>query len=206
MEKVAETIVEEPVEKVSNPVVEDIAEAITQEEIPAVVQEAAATELITTGNNVDDEGAVVCDENESTAPTQADLTRDKSNKYEVFEKLLSFLDSEQELNAVLSGYFCKVFQVLVLNKPREVFTYIYSHPEVLGKFAHHIGNKSVSEVLIRILNVSDNVFESSFETSNLESIRESFIYKIVNKLSCQNDSFEDHLNAQSLLSEIVEYK
>lgn len=38
------------------------------------------------------------------------------NKYELFEKFLTFVDTDEELNAVLSGYFNKLFQVLVGNK------------------------------------------------------------------------------------------
>jgi hypothetical protein len=50
----------------------------------------------------------------STAPTQANnqnLTSGKgqANQYELFEKFLSFVDTTDELNPVLSGYFCKLF-------------------------------------------------------------------------------------------------
>lgn len=68
----------------------------------------------------------------------------------------------------------------------------------------HIYNKSISEVLIRVLNVSDNVFEDGFD-ANVDSIRQSFIFKVVEKLD-PSFTFEDHLNAQNLLSELVDYK
>jgi hypothetical protein len=64
----------------------------------------------------------------STVATQGDSKAKRTNKYELFEKLVSFIDTDEELNPVLSGYFCKLFQVLVGNKPKEVFTYIYNHP------------------------------------------------------------------------------
>ncbi|MFS8160056.1 MAG: hypothetical protein ACMG6E_07565 [Candidatus Roizmanbacteria bacterium] len=64
----------------------------------------------------------------STAPTNQDVKSKKFNKYELFEKLISFLDTTEELNPVLCGYFCKLFQVLVGNKTKEVFTYIYNNP------------------------------------------------------------------------------
>jgi hypothetical protein len=82
----------------------------------------------------------------------------KDNKFELFEKLLSFLASDQELNAVLSGYFCKVFSSLVTNKPREVYQYMYTHPEHLENLVKHSYQKSISEALIRLLNTSENVF------------------------------------------------
>mmetsp|Transcript_34172 Transcript_34172/g.25241 ORF Transcript_34172/g.25241 Transcript_34172/m.25241 type:complete len:109 (+) Transcript_34172:878-1204(+) len=61
---------------------------------------------------------------DSTAGTSIDL----SNKYALFEKLLSFLDTQEELNPVLCGYFSKLLHVLVGNKPKEVFEYIANHP------------------------------------------------------------------------------
>lgn len=103
-----------------------------------------------------------------------------TNKYELFEKLLSFIDTDEELNPVLSGYFCKLFQVLVGNKPREVFSYIYQHPVVLDNLVKHIYQKSISEVLIRVLNVTDNIFEEGMgNETTVDVIRQSFVHKIV---------------------------
>jgi hypothetical protein len=38
-----------------------------------------------------------------------EANKKKYNKFELFEKLLSFIDTDEELNPVLSGYFCKLF-------------------------------------------------------------------------------------------------
>ena len=92
--------------------------------------------------------------------------------------MISFLDTDEELNPVLCGYFCKLFQVLTGNKTKEVYTYIYNNPQSLDLFVKHIYNKSVSEVLIRLLNVSDNVFEEG-NGEGVDSIRQSFTFKIV---------------------------
>lgn len=51
---------------------------------------------------------------------------------------MSFIDTDEELNPVLSGYFCKLFQVLVGNKPKEVFTYVYNNPQVIDNLVKHI--------------------------------------------------------------------
>ena len=77
------------------------------------------------------------------------------------------------------------------NKPREVFGYVYSHPHVFDNFVKHLDDKSVSEILIRLLNVSDNMFEDANNgsddnatapaglSSEFDGIRQSYIYKIV---------------------------
>ena len=71
--------------------------------------------------------------------------------------------------------------MLVGNKPKEVFSYIYNHSQVIDNLVKHVSQKSISEVLIRILNVSDNVLEEGIEDS-IETLRQSFIHKIVNRL------------------------
>jgi hypothetical protein len=38
-----------------------------------------------------------------------EANKKKDNKFELFENLLSFIDTDEELNPVLSGYFCKLF-------------------------------------------------------------------------------------------------
>ena len=73
----------------------------------------------------------------------------------------------------------------------------------------HICQKSVSEVLIRLLNVSENVLDDSNELSvrDMDGVRQSFIFKILQRLApSQGDNYEDHLNAQQVLSELADYK
>jgi hypothetical protein len=82
---------------------------------------------------------------------------------------------------------------LVGNKPKEVFGYVYNHPVVLDNLVKHIYQKSICEVLIRLLNVSENVLDENF-SGDFDSIRQSFIHKVLLKLDPQF-SFEDHLNA-----------
>ena len=85
-----------------------------------------------------------------------------------------------------------------------MFNYIYNHTEVIDNLVKHVYQKSISEVLIRILNISENLFNENI-IGMIENIRKSFIHKIVKKFDPKY-TFEDHLNASSLLSELVEYK
>jgi hypothetical protein len=50
------------------------------------------------------------------------------NKYFLFERLLSFLETDEELNSVLAGYFSKLFLTLIQSKQKDVLSYVYSHP------------------------------------------------------------------------------
>lgn len=97
----------------------------------------------------------------TTAPSTqiaAEIKVKQSNKYELFERFLSFLETDEHLNAVLSGYFSKVFSVLVSSRTKEVFNYVYTHTRDLDNLVKHSYQKSVSEVLIRLLNTQENLF------------------------------------------------
>ena len=56
----------------------------------------------------------------STQPTTIPevTVRVKANKFELFERYLAFLETDEELNAVLCGYFSKVFTLLVGSKTK----------------------------------------------------------------------------------------
>lgn len=52
----------------------------------------------------------------------------------------------------LSGYFCKVVQVIIKHQPKEVVKYVIQRDyAVLDKLVAHIDNKSICELLIKIL-------------------------------------------------------
>jgi len=82
----------------------------------------------------------------STSPTTATQPAPAS-KYFLFEQLLSFLDTDEQVNSVLAGYFAKVFAVLLSGKAQDVYRYVYSHPRVLERMVRHLDQKSVSELL-----------------------------------------------------------
>ena len=74
----------------------------------------------------------------------------------------------------------------------------------MDNLVRHVYQKSISEVLIRILNISENLFDEKIFYI-VEDIRKSFVHKIVQKMGPTQQE-EDHLNAASMLSELVEYK
>jgi hypothetical protein len=119
---------------------------------------------------------------DSTAPSilQAQAQK-RPNRFELLEKLLSFLDTDEPLNLVLAGYFSKIFLILLNNKAKDTYQYVYKHHEVLEKLIKHIYSKSISELLVKILNVSEIVSDGNdgLDYDEIDSIRGSFVYKIV---------------------------
>lgn len=86
------------------------------------------------------------------------VLRDGKNKFELFEEFLGFLDTNEDLNSVLCGYWCKLFKVLVGSHPREVFNYFYLHEEIIEKLIRHLYQPAICEVISRLLNFNKTIF------------------------------------------------
>ena len=66
--------------------------------------------------------------------------------------------------------------MLLNNKAAEVYRYIYEHPQVLDNMVKHLYQKSVSEILTKLLNISESMTEdesgsSSFTGDIVDNIR-----------------------------------
>ena len=113
------------------------------------------------------------------------------------------METPEEVNAVLAGYFSKLVLVLVSNKAQEVYRYVYSHPRVLDSMVNHLYQKSVAEVLQKLLNTSESLADDdsssaasggSLSGDFIDTIRQSFVYKIVQRM-CEAGDIEVNLNA-----------
>lgn len=76
----------------------------------------------------------------------------QKNRIELLDHLLSFLDTDKELNYVLAGYFAKFFSLLLNKHPHKILGYIYTQrPEVINKIIHHCDKKSISDIIPKML-------------------------------------------------------
>lgn len=72
----------------------------------------------------------------------------------------------------------------------------------------HLCQKSVADILQRLLNVSESIAngedESGSSSETTDAIRQSYVHKIVQRLVDPNETdIEVHLNAVQLLTELV---
>jgi hypothetical protein len=110
---------------------------------------------------------------------------------------------------VLAGYFSKLFLSLLQLKTKEVQRYLYTHPLAIDHMVRHLGQKSVSEVLQKVLNLSEPIasgkdLEDEVPSSVIDGLRQSFVYKVVQRVV--NDAETDvevFLNGISVLQELV---
>lgn len=84
----------------------------------------------------------------------------KEQDYSLMNKLFEFLDAPPEsedpskgLNSTLCGYFGKVVQIMITFEPIELLKFIQQDDySILDKMLKHLDNKSIVEMITKILN------------------------------------------------------
>lgn len=137
---------------------------------------------------------------EETVDTQ--VPKGDTNKYELLDYLNRFLMTEGELNDVLAGYYSRLFNILLQKKSDEVGKYFYSHPEYLYKLAYHSYSKSITDTVIKILDISKE--KLGMEDAVVDGIRVQFLKVLLSRLADKTASsaFEYSLNAFQIFNEL----
>lgn len=101
---------------------------------------------------------------QATQVTEADEEDETTdNKYVLLDRLFKFIAepaTEEELNPVLSGYFCKLVSLLISRKQKQLVPYIFRQESVIiDQLVEHVGQKSISEILNKLLTQIETDFE-----------------------------------------------
>lgn len=183
------------------------------------------------GSAKDDEINLLCEDEQITDPSEPiEPTKKSSNyKYELLDLLFAFIlkydaKSSEQINAVLSGYLQKVVLVLLNYKQKEVMNYIYSKEGLMDKLLEHVYDKSICDIIVKVLNISNQttqtnnnsinndsgeIFksprcnvsqreESINYSTNYESSRNEIINKLIDKL-IRAKEVEEYWNASAIL-------
>ena len=91
------------------------------------------------------------------------------NDFELLEYTLEFLNTNNELNLVLAGYFSKLITSLFNTKKKDLCMYLFSdeNNHILN-FARHSYSKSIADILSNILRC-DNM-NSGLNRFNAEKV------------------------------------
>lgn len=101
---------------------------------------------------------------------------------EFLDYFFSFLDTEEPLNFVLSGYFAKVFGHFLNQRQNIIMRYIFiTKPEIMKLLTRHINRKSIVECIYKILiSYSDDI-------PNSLDIKINFIKMIIEAFNPDDD-------------------
>lgn len=118
--------------------------------------------------------------------------------FNTLDYLFKFIETEEELNFVLAGYFAKIFNHLFNVKNETFVRYIYvTRPDLIDCFIKNINRKSISESLSRLLLANTDDVENSIIKKN------DIIFSLLEKLTESNkENLEKHLDITSNISEL----
>lgn len=107
---------------------------------------------------------------EATAePTAANTEKpnEEPDRYMLLKHLFRFVETQEyPVNPVLAGYFAKLLVLLLNRKQKQIVPFLFSNEcTLIDKLMFHIYQKSVSDVLQKILNVSDQNYEEELQKS-----------------------------------------
>jgi hypothetical protein len=138
---------------------------------------------------------------EQTVDTKAkeDLS---DNKNDLLDYLNSFIQSDNELNDVLSGYYARLLNVLFQKKADDIGKYFYENEEHLYRLAYHSYSKSITDTVIKILDIGADRLGK--EEAEVDRIRTQFIKKLLERLSAKDSevAFEYSLNIFQVFNEL----
>jgi peroxiredoxin family protein len=113
-----------------------------------------------------------------------------------------FIRQQEELNPVLSGYFSKLVSLLISRKQKFLIPYIFApESDIIEHLVRHVGQKSISEILNKLLTQIDQ----DFMQEKIQQKQQSVVEKLIDHLGADKDE-ENNLNACAILQDMFEIK
>jgi len=138
---------------------------------------------------------------------QEDQAEDKDGfkyRYSLLEKLLSFLNKEDDANPTLAGYFSKVMQIIIEKRKLDLLKYIFRYKEHATNIIKHSYNKSISDVLNKILSNEDK-FITGTTGEEFSTEKQELLRAMIKKMEPKN-SGDDIINNCSILCTLIDSK
>lgn len=143
----------------------------------------------------------------TTLATEAEEDEDADNKYVLLDRLFRFIAeaSDEDLNPVLSGYFCKLVSLLISRKQKQLVPYIFRpESQIIDHLVNHVGQKSISEILNKLLTQIDSDFEPEI-LSQIQQKQQYVVSRLISQLG-PSVSEENNLNGASIIQDMFEIK
>ncbi|MFS8159853.1 MAG: hypothetical protein ACMG6E_06515 [Candidatus Roizmanbacteria bacterium] len=180
-------------------------------------QKAASEEDTAAIETIKGEDKTTSESEEQTQQTQSTLLepedeestipkRELVSRFILLDRLFKFLRTDDKpLNAVLSGYFTKLVTLLINRKQKQLIPFIYdSESDIIDRLLYHVYQKSISELLTKLLSIQESDFESQIGQA-MQKKQQQVVQNLLLKLS-SDSSEEDNLNGCSILQDMLEIK
>ena len=113
--------------------------------------------------------------------------KEKENKIELLDYLLTFLSSDKEPNYVLCGYFASIIKTLLNMDQTVIIKYLYlENKEFIRKLIYHSYRQSISEILNKIVQYDSN--EDKYNIEDMALIRMDILEGLFDKIDINMDN------------------
>jgi len=135
------------------------------------------------------------------------VTDASEGKYVLLDRLFKFIRTEEiPLNPVLSGYFFRLVNLLIMRKQKQLVPYIFGDDsDVIDCLLRHVYQKSVSEVLNKLLNILGINFDEEM-VAKIQEKKQKILNELIEKLGNKECDEEESMNITMILSDIMEQK
>ena len=121
-------------------------------------------------------------------------------KYDLLKKLFSFLNTDKELNYVLAGYFLKVMLIIIEKRKCDLLSYLFACKEHIDNFIKHCYNKSISEILYKLIS-SEDKFTTGVSSESFALEKQEILDKLIENIGVKNDEMVN--NSSVVLSNLI---
>ena len=113
--------------------------------------------------------------------------KERENKIELLDYLLTFLSSENEPNYVLCGYFASIIKTLLNMDQTLIIKYLYlENKEFIRKLIYHSYRQSISEILNKIVQYDSN--EDQYNVEDMALIRMDILEGLFDNIDINMDN------------------
>lgn len=130
--------------------------------------------------NIEDDDTVISEATTEISAKETKKNSSDSNKHDLIDYLTKFIDTDEEINDVLAGYFARLCNLLIQKRGEEMALYFYSNKQKLLRFADHSYSKSISEIAVKILDI--NIDKLDFDKAVITQTRVEFLERLLTKL------------------------
>ena len=138
---------------------------------------------------------------------EAEPEEEEDSKYVLLDRLFKFIriSGDEQLNPVLSGYFCKLVSLLISRKQKGLVPYIFApNSDIIENMVKHVYQKSISEVLNKLLTQIDGDYEPEI-MAEIKAKQQLAVARLIDMLG-PGLSEEHNLNASTILQDMFEIK
>ena len=100
-----------------------------------------------------------------------------NSKYPLLEYFFTFINTDEELDHVLCGYFFQIFNNLFVNKTVQIVKFLFERPEIILSMVNHFNRISIINCLIKLIKYdTDSII--LFDKKSCDEVKEEVFKEI----------------------------